>query len=285
MRRTVNEPLAFHLVGRQVRALKPLAVAASALPRKLVIEPGVYRVHGKTWNLAREGLYRFLLPGVGNHQRIVYRRDPIALLSGLAWISSHGDRDNGRSVDEWIKIARTGKLIVTCGAMARMGQTVCESVGLRARRVAARSLVTLNTYDNGHALLEVQLDGRWTLVDLDVKFLFTRDDRRLSLLEFSSASQRGDYDIEPLAAATGLAMGHFQGDGYDYGPFMETTFCTEAWLRRWYKRIMMVPVIPEGNARYYTGTPAQRRKFARMYADESQVGLTPEAFAQRFYPS
>ena len=285
MRRTINKPLAFHLVGRQVQALKPLAVAAAALPRKLVIEPGVYRVHGKTWNLAREGLYRFLFPGVGNHQRIVYRRDPVALLSALSWISSHGDRDNRKSVKEWMAIARTGKLILTCGAMARMGQTVCESVGLRARCVAARTLDTLNTYDNGHALLEVQLEGRWTLVDLDIKCLFVKAGRRLSLLEFSSASQRGDYEIEPLAAATGLAMGHFQGDGYDYGPFMETTFYSETGVRRWYKRIMMVPVIPEGQVRYFTGTPAQRRKFARLHPDGNPVGLTPEAFAQRFYPS
>jgi hypothetical protein len=88
---------------------------------------------------------------------------------------------------------------------------------------------------------------------------------------------------EPLAAATGLAMGHFQGNGYDYGPFMETTFCTETWLRRWHKRIMMVPVISEETVRYFTGTPAQRRKYARLYPDENHVGLTPEEFAQRFY--
>ena len=59
----VNTPLAYHLCGVESRAFAAVAGKAAVLPAELVIPPGRYSVHGRTYALKREGLYRFIMPG------------------------------------------------------------------------------------------------------------------------------------------------------------------------------------------------------------------------------
>lgn len=279
----VNEPLAYHLCGVESRAVAAACGKATPLPADLVIPPGRCSVHGRTYSLKREGLYRFIMPGQDNQQRIVFRRDPLALLSAVAWTASHGSRDDKLTVADWQRIALTQKLIVTCGNIARLGHHLLTQAGIPARLVGASTLGKLNNYDNGHSLMEAFLNGRWTLVDLDVKKLFRRKGRRLSLLEFCDAVAEDDYEFEPISAATGIAVGSFVENGYDYGLFMECGFSTEAGLRKWYRRIMQVPSIRSPEGRFCTvNTPAQRRRAAACYPYLTY--LPREEFVKRFYP-
>lgn len=278
-----NEPLAFHLCGEHSRRIRPCAGSGVPLPDTLVVPPGRYLVHGRSYELRREGLYRFLNPAIDNQQRIVHRDKPLALISALAWIASHGSRDHAHPREEWAAIAQREKLIITCGSISAFGAGILQAQGVSARVVSASTLAKLNTYDNGHVLLEAKLNGRWTLVDLDVKTMFRRGRRRLSLLEFAAAARTGDYTFERLAAATSFAVGCFVEEGYDYGLFMETAFCTEACLRRWYRRVMMVPSIRADGGRFACGTPAVVRTMHRLYGDKNVRFLAPAEFRSRFY--
>lgn len=281
-----TEPLAFHLYGKKVNPAARGKGEACGLPDELVIPPGTYSVHGTKWHLGCEGLYRFLQPGCCNHQRIVYSADPFALLSGLSWIASHGSRDNGKGFCDLKQMARRGKAILTCKNTACLGEAVCECHGVEVRRVSSRTLENPNGYNDGHELLEVNFDGRWTLVDLDMKYLFLGDNGRLSLLEFAAASQNGRYSFEALASATRVAVGHWCENGYDYGLWGETIFSTECQLRSWYRRIMMVPVIPNGGVNYSTAsTCAQAGRAREMYPDLKLEFLPVKEFGAKFYPT
>ena len=55
---------------------------------------------GKTYNLDKEGVYRFVNPGKNNLQRIVFETNRDALISSIAWIYSHGNRDDGKNYSE-----------------------------------------------------------------------------------------------------------------------------------------------------------------------------------------
>lgn len=279
----LNEPLAYYMIGTTSGVVRAAAGRAAPLPDELVIPPGRYSVHGRTYALKREGLYRFLMPGEDNQQRIVFRKDALALLSGVAWATSHGSRDDKLTVEDWLRIARTQKLIITCGNVARLGHHLLTRADVPARLVGSCTLGKLNNYDNGHSLMEAFLDGRWTLVDLDVKKLFRRGGKRLSLLEFSDAVAADDYEFEPISAAAGIAVGAFVENGYDYGLFMECGFSTEAGLRKWYRRIMQVPSIRSPEGRFFTvRTTAQRRRAEACYPYLAY--LPREEFMRRFYP-
>jgi len=278
-----NKPMAFHLCRMKVSELLPVAGHAADLPPTLVIPPGRYRVHGKSYALKRQGLYRFLFPGHGNQQRIVYQDDVPSLLSAICWICSHGSRDNKKSHQELCGIAMAEKLIVTCGDLSQFALELFAGLGLPSRRVGSTTLQALNTYDNGHQTLEVWLDGRWTLVDLDMKRMFHRRGKRLNLPEFCAAAATGDFSFEPISAATPLAVGLFKVQGYDYGLWMETAYSNDAALRAWYQRVMMVPIQINQDSCFTVFAPGDRRRFERLYPNRGHRFLSPEEFYQKFY--
>ena len=280
--RTINRPSAFHLRGRDVKNIAPCRGKGQPLPETLVIPPGTYHVHGFSYRLAKEGLYRFLYPGIENQQRIVYRRDPWAFISALSWLSSHGNRDNEKSINCKMRIALREKLIVTCGDMSDFGKHFLSEHGIASRRVATKTLDESNNYDTGHQLAEVKLDGKWILADMDVKVLFRRGGRRLSLLEAIEAVAQDDYQLEPLAQAAGIAVSNFTEKNYDYGLWMETRFFGQPAIRAWYRHIMGIPIIHHEGKSYFTArTDLQGRKVQRRWKDLTYL---PRAdFIKRFY--
>jgi len=279
-----NEPLAFRLCGMESELVKPCGRPGRRLPATLILPPGRYTVHSLNYNLTREGLYRFLNPGVENRQRIIFRKDPVALLSAISWLAAHGSRDDSKSIAEWKSIAQREKVIITCGSVAKMGVQLLHEQGIPARVVQSKTLAKLNTYDNGHVMMEAWIGGQWVLVDLDVKVMFLRKGKRLSLLEFAAAALQGDYKFERISAATGIAVGCFVENNYDYGLFMESAFCNEACLRRWYKRVMMLPLLRAGDEWFISASPADARKAAQIYgAGRKLVCLPRREFVRRFY--
>jgi hypothetical protein len=282
-----NQPLAFHLCGLESCPIKPVNGPGKGLPSKLVLSPGRYTVHGKTYALSHEGLYRFFNPTLENQQRIIYKKDSFALLSAVCWVTSHGWRDEGKSPKQLQTIALREKVVIICGSVARLAVDILMEQGILARVVQAKTLDKLNTYDNGHVLMEAWLEGKWTLVDPDVKTMFLRKGRRLSLVEFSEASQTGDYRLERLSSATGLAIGSRTKNGYDHSLLMETTLCNEMCLRRWYKHIMRVPFIRGGGKWFMTGTPAVAKRAEQLYGKPERIieCLPRGGFIKRFYKS
>lgn len=279
-----NESMAYRLCGMNVAELRPTSGKAPDLPKTLVIPPGSYRILGRTWSLKQQGLYRFFLPGGENHQRIIYRDDVFALLSAISWLCSHGNRDNGKTFDEKCAIALNGKLIVTCGDISQFAHQLLGRLGVASRQVASTTLHDLNTYNNGHVLLEAMLDGRWVLVDLDTKRMFLKRGKRLSLLEFSQACIADDYRFEMISAAVPLAVGLFTIKDYDYDLWMETAFGDEAAVRTWYQRVMMIPIQIDNGSWFTTRSSADLRRFQKLYADRGMKYLPLAEYRRRFYP-
>ena len=279
-----DRPFLFRLNGIKVDEVKPEEGKACNLPQDLVIVPGTYLIFGKTYPMKKEGLYRFLYPPLENKQRIVYRKNVLALLSAIAWMVSHGSRDNGRKHEELLRLALTGKVIITCGDASNFAYNILSSLGIRSRVVGTRTLSELNSYDTGHVLLEVCLDEKWVLVDIDQKVIFTCRNRQLSLLESVAHVQTDDYQLKRIAASVPLAVSDFKKAGYDYGLWMETKINSEKTLRRWYKKIMMVPVISSEGINYTVCPPVQQKKIHRVYPEWNYKIISSDAFQKRFYP-
>jgi hypothetical protein len=279
-----NRPCAFHLFNRSVTRVAPSAGKAANLPRRLVIPPGRYRVHGKVYDLKVEGLYRLIDPMRDNQQRIVYRKNPLALISALCWLQTHGNRDDKKEYNELAKQALTSKLIRTCGPACAFAKEVLRRQGIRARTVGVKTLKELNGYDDGHVLLEVLLGRKWILIDMDLNAVFVRKGKRLSLLELLPWIQRGGYQIERISGSIGLAIGAFHDGGYDYCLWAESVFHSEEGLRNWYRRIMMFPTISDETCWFFTTRSSSDCRRAKHLYPQICVNYLPWAdFQERFY--
>ena len=287
------EPLAhpsfvYHFAGAEVLPVPSVAAdagRAEALPETLVIPPGTYSFRGESYRLDKEGLYRLLCPPEENHQRIVYRSDVLALMSGVGWLHCHGSRDDFKDFDEVIALARTDKLVLTCGPYTKIVTTLFGELGVPIRTVCVRTLLELNGYNDGHVLSEIRLDGRWVVFDIDPHRLYRFGGRRLSLLELIPHVQAHDCETEPLAGGVPFAITNFiNRDGtYDYGLWYET-IGAEAGGRQGesFRRVMMIPIIPDEGAYYYTTyTDAQRERAETLWPDLRYLPL--DAFRARFY--
>jgi len=293
-RQTLSENLAYHLCKTKVTKTKPVPGDGSGalLPRKLVISPGTYRVHGSTYRMEREGLYRFFLTGKGNEQRIVYKDDTLALASGLCWMHSHGTRDEGRSFQETIKTGMREKLILTYGPYTAFVSELYTQLGIRHRIVSMKTLERPNSWNDGHVTMEVFIRNKWVIVDHDPHTMYRYRGKYLSLLEMIPHVKADDYEMVPLAASYDLAVSDFKcpRSGYDYGLLMETMAGGRPraeGLREGLRRVMMLPVIGDSGDLYTTTTTdADDRKFEKRKKQPYWQNLTwlpVEEFREKFY--
>lgn len=225
------------------------------LPKSLIIKPRKFRFYGKTYELKKEGLYRFVYPGKENQQRIVYENNVDALLSSIAWIHSHGNSDDKKSYSEINEKILHSKIFATCGSISEWAQNTLESNGVKSRIVSSLTLDQWNSYDNGHILIEAYRKNynKWVVYDLDNNAYFSKNGIPLSLIEFSAQSSDLDYEINYIASNANLDVANFIDDktNYDYSFLIEARFVNENSRKQWYKRVMQVPLIGDGKYNYF----------------------------------
>jgi hypothetical protein len=258
--------------------------SAIALPDVLVIPPGTYSFAGNTYAVMDEGLYRFVVPGEGNLQRIVYKNSLNAFLSSISWIVSHGNIDDKKSVTELSRKALSEKLFITCGTVSKWAQALLHSIGIKSRLVGGITVDTWNTYDNGHLLIEVWQDewNKWVVVDLDNNSYFLSIDSEvpLSVMEWSALVAQNQYRIESLANDSRLDISGFRSKkGYDFGFFAEAL---NADIHSWYRRVMQVPFIYDEKERLFRFMAEEQKVRVEAYSANYKY-MEKSIFMQKYY--
>ena len=281
-----NRPVVFHLTGNVIVEVDSADLdGGDPLPEDLIIKRGHYRFSGKEYLLTDEGLYRFVLPGRINLQRIVYDDDVDALLSAISWIGTHGYSDDEKSHQELSNKALNSKLLISCGPISNWGHFLMNDQDITTRIVGTLTLDEWNTYDNGHTLLEVWRDrwSKWVLYDLDNNAYFTsrEDNVPLSLVEFSDLVTKDGYEIIYLSSDTRVDVSDLSAtSGYNYSFISETV---QANIRDWYKRVIQVPLIYSESESIFYFTDTLNEQIIESYS-ESYIGLDEIEFNKRFYP-
>lgn len=251
------------------------------LPESLIIPPGKYNFYGNTYELQKEGLYRFVYPPKENKQRIVYDRNLTALLSSLSWIVSHGNSDNSKSNDELTRKAMKSKLFLTCGKISSWAHYILNTQGINSRVVAGLTLDEWNSYDNGHTLIEVYRKeyNKWVVYDLDQNAYFLHNGEPLSLIEFANYSASGNYEIRYISSDIRVDISNFlaRDTNYDYAFVAERKVNS---LKLWYKRVMQVPMIRDGS--YYYFFDNTHRSRIESYSSSYRY-MDEEQFMEKFY--
>jgi hypothetical protein len=78
------KPIVYHALFKTIILISPINSNALTLPDTLIISPGVYKFGRNNYELKNEGLYRFILPGIENQQRIVFNNNTMSLMSSVA---------------------------------------------------------------------------------------------------------------------------------------------------------------------------------------------------------
>ena len=252
----MNKPIVFYAHLEKIQSIsEENGKTGNDIPEKLIIKKGTYRFHGKSYDLNKEGVYRFLFPGVENKQRIVFEDDVNALLSSIAWVFSHGNLDDTKTEQEIIDKAMYSKISATCGTISEWSKNFLMKNGVKSRLVSSLTLDSWNSYDNGHIMIEVFRPElkKWVVYDIDNDAYFINKQIPLSLIELVEKIKDGDFIIEYIARKNDIDVKNFldKKNNYDYGFLIESRFSDEQTRREWYKHILQVPMIVDDDFSYF----------------------------------
>lgn len=277
----VNEPFLYYACHTETRFLSAInqTKISEHLPDDLIIKPGNYYISGKEYDFTQEGLYRFVVPDQYNHQRIVFNNNIASLLSAIAWIISHGEIDDTKSIDDLVSKATASKLYLTCEAASRFTHEVLNRLNIKSRVIGTRTLDRWNTYDDGHYLIEVYHDDtkQWVLYDIDNDLYFSINNRPLSLYDF--VNNEDQYEIVSISNDCKTVAPNMINN-YDY------TFVNEerlSNLRRWYKRIMQLVYIENNDGHYTFNDQIHDVHYYPRGAFPNLTHLNRNYFANMFY--
>ena len=282
---SMNESIVFYAFLEKIDLVNAkIEKCEKEIPERLIIPKGKYIFDGKTYDLDREGIYRFVFPGVENKQRIVFEKNIDALLSSIAWIFSHGNLDDEKTDEQILKKSLYSKISATCGTISEWTINLLNENGIKARLVSSLTLESWNSYDNGHILIEVFKPDlkKWVVYDIDNDAYFTSNEIPLSLIEFVDKIPKDDFTIEYIARRNDIDVKNFidKENNYDYGFLIESRFLDEETRRKWYKHIFQVPMILDGKFSYFYDDKNSTKieKYSSYYKY-----MNKDRFLEKFY--
>ncbi|NRA65321.1 MAG: transglutaminase domain-containing protein [Pseudobacteriovorax sp.] len=245
------------------------------LPSEFIVSPGYYKLYMECYHFDEPGLYRFVDADQKATQRLVGSSDWRDIASAMAWVQTHGARDNALSYDELLELAKGDKLLLTCGNISKFFVSLLRTFGIRSRVVHSLTLDEWNSYDNGHTMLEVMNDdGTWVLLDVDMNRTFAIAGEEINLLRFSRSISLDNVDFNFIANDTNNNVSY-------YNPLIERIFGSE---KRWYKRIGQVPIICDVTDCFFTAAEENVQRVQEYYANTLEY-LNSKDFEARLYTS
>lgn len=287
--RTNDPALVFHQDMTEVTALENCGEERClTLPCSLVIQPNKYQFKSICFNCHEPGIYRFANPQYENRQHLILDvNDPIASVMFVALTCMRGNRDDNLNHSTLECIAQTRFLVMTCGPLVAFAHNLLSQYGIQSRIVHAHTIESLNTYDNGHTMLEVwsEVLSKYVVVDLDKKCIFQRQGIPLSLYEYSNALRTQKEVIYQWATSAIMIdwIGYNErATRYDYSFIEYAVHATQNGRESSLERICQVPIFYEGGFAYACAWN-EECKLAVDSHSTKLVALQPEDFFERFY--
>jgi hypothetical protein len=257
------------------------------LKKSLIIDSGFYSFNGKPYDCTRPGIYRFAEPQKKNLQRVVFEKGNVfSNIKMLSLLSIRGNCDNRKSIAEKKRIVSQRYLRVTCTYNCLFVKNILSLHGVSTRLVQAHTLEPMDSYNNGHSLLEFFSDelGKFIVVDVDKKGYFTKEGIFLDMFELShSLHLKENFEFTSF---TNLPMMDFRFEdintSYDYS-FIETlNYASDEGILNTIKRTCQFPVFNDNGKNYYCIW--QKEQADRVsQIDSSWIHLSKEDFYQKFY--
>ena len=291
-----SDSMDYSIVSRQnekiIRMVHPNDLSCNTfeieeLKKSLIINSGFYAFNGKPYDCTKPGIYRFSQPQKENFQRVVFEKGNVfANIKMLSLLSIRGNCDNRKSIAEKKRIVAERYLRVTCTYNCLFVKNVLSVHGVSTRMVQGHTLDPMNSYDNGHSLLEFFSDelGKFIVVDVDKKGYFVKDGKILDLFELShSLHLKENFEF---ISFTNLPMVDFRfvdkSTSYDYS-FIETlNYSSNDGILNTIKRNCQFPVFTE-NGKIYCCLWHNEQADRLSQIDSSWIHLSPEDFYQKFY--
>jgi len=259
------------------------------LPNQIVISPNNYVWFGKNYNCTKSGVYRFSLPQIESRQHVVLDKyDVLSNALNLANIAVRGNKDDTCSMEKLLKNGLIRFLSLTCGPLVNMVENLLLQHGITCRKVHGHTIESMNSYNNGHTMIEIWHNDadKFVVVDLDKKSFFTdRDGKYLSLFELSeSIFRKLPWKMIPGGFTNSVDLVNFEDKNtkFNYGFIEHSFYNRKHTVRSVIERICQIPIIERGSEMVVCAWNKNYEKLLmEKHADWKIVN--PDIFLKEFY--
>ena len=253
----------------------------------LILAPCIYEVEGKLYDCTRPGIYRFAVPQKANHQRVVLdRKNVFTNAKILSLLSIRGNCDNHRAFSEKLSKAAKRFLRLTCTYNSLFVGKLLSQNGFSTRMVQGHTLESLNSFSNGHSLLEFYADffGKYIVVDVDKKGFFRQGSKVLSMFELCRTIFLGEeFEFVSYAKFSMVDLRFSDLEtGFDYSFYEYSQYASSLRMVQTLKRICQVPLISEGGSTYACSWTKEMESIV-CGINPRWIILSPESFLEKFY--
>ena len=247
---------------------------------KLIYKPGIYSFGGELYSLNKEGLYYmvYFKENISSNI-IIYNKDIYSLLSSISWLIVHGTNDDSKSFKTNYHKIFNHKLSLTCGDISSFVSTLLNRLNIENRVVNFVTMDKKNSYDNGHVLIEVKIDGKYTLFDLDNNQYFMQGEKALSAKDFIGFKSWDSLKLIKLSNDNNVDAQHFSVGSISLHGFIDNV---NNHIKKWYKRVMQVPMISEEGV-VYMGLSNKKDVGDLLKYYPNAVILSRDEFNKKFY--
>ena len=278
-----SDNLVLYFNQEHSKKLSPLENTHSkvALLDDLIQKPKNYYWGKKSYDLNKEGMYYLVDFEKGiSRNVIIFENDIISLLSSISWLVVHGSKDDATSFTYKITKIKNNKLSLTCESVSSFASKLLNQYGIQNRIINFTTLDKLNSYDNGHVLLEVKINNEFILFDLDNNRYFKNNTHTLNTSNFMEEEINwANVKFISLALDHNTDTQNFHTDKISYAGFMDYTNSN---IRRWYKRVMQVPIIIE-KGKIFIGLKNEEFKTRLLEYYPNAIMLNKNEFKTKFY--
>ena len=284
-----DAPVVFVQRMEGVTTLNPSrnGVRSDELPRQLVVQKGFYCFGNAVYDCTISGVYRFVDPQKTNCQHIVLDEDPIGNALLVSFLCLRGNRDSDYMQQQLEKFSVNRFLSLTCGPACIFAESLLNAQGYRSRVVYSHTIGELNSYNNGHVLLEVFSTSlcQYVAVDMDKKCLFRVNGKLSSLYEYSKALfEDEEIAIDFFSQTTTIDYMGFveRASNFSYDFIEHAVYSEKAGLTDYLARICQVPMMMDDDKTFVCAWDEVNESRLREINSDWQI-LDRQNFFDMFY--
>lgn len=242
-------------------------------------KPGHIKVENQIFDLRKDGVYRFYRLPNFSLQLLVCEKGLDSFLQSIGFLISYGDINDKSSTLNLFKMLSKKTVVASCGSLSGLISEILSRLKIKNRIVVLMTKDEWGGQDDGHTLVEIKdKQNGWFLYDPSFNLCFKRNDKRLSVLEFSKLLNT-NFKLEMLPGNNNYSK--FVNGSHVYDFWIGARFLSKKLLIKWYRRIGSIPLINHNETLYcpksFVHTEDANRILSRYKI------LEDKTFMEKFY--
>lgn len=266
--------------------IKTSSCKSKPLPSTLFISKNVYSFAGLNYDCYEPGLYRFIFPEKINRQHVVLDHNDYLLTAlFLSHLSIRGNADDNSSISTLEHEVANRFLSLTCGPNCNFVHKLLCDINVKSRIVHSHTIQNLNSYNNGHTLIEVfcSVNKKYIVIDIDKKVIFSNKSKNLlTLFELCEhIYQNKDFNLISIFEIPLIDWRNFKSlsSDFSYG-FIEQYLNYD--LKSTYRRICQFPLFVSNNKFYACAWDKKFHEIIKSINSSYSI-VDSSSFFKKFY--